>query len=228
MSTVNNTNSATGSSVLDQYAIKNNTTKPSNDMGQQQFMTLMLTQLKNQDPLSPMDNAQFLSQLAQFNTATGVQDLKSSFSQLSQSLNSNQALQASTLVGRSVLVPSQSGVLASGGTLDGNISLPASTNSLMLNFYDASGTLVRQAPMGPHTSGTVDFSWDGKDDNGSQLPAGVYGVKATAMIDGKQQALNTNVAAHVDSVTIGQSGAAPMLNLAGIGSLDFSKVKQIM
>jgi flagellar basal-body rod modification protein FlgD len=195
---------------------------------QDQFMTLLLTQMKNQDPLKPMENGEFLAQLAQINTVNGIQDLQKSFSDFASSMQTNQALQASGLVGRSVLVASETGVLSQGASLDGQINLPQSTTGLSMDIYDMSGQAVRHIDMGAHGAGPVRFSWDGKTDGGAPLPSGSYTVKANAQIHGHNQAISTYVAAHVDSVTLGQGGAAPTLNLAGLGAIPLAQVQQIM
>ena len=223
MSTVSNT-----SSVLDAINGKSTTTKNANDIGRDDFMKLMLTQLKNQDPTNPMQNGEFLAQIAQFNTVTGIQDLQKSFDQFSSSMQSNQALQASSLVGRSVLVQSDTGVLPPSGSLDGLVDLTSSTTNLGLDVFDMSGQLVRHIDMGTHGAGQVRFSWDGRADNGDLLPPGTYKVAATAQIDGQSTAIDTYVAARVDSVTLEQNGVSPTLNLAGLGGLSLSQVHQIM
>lgn len=208
-------------------ASSKNTAKAGDGL-QDQFMTLMLTQMKNQDPLKPMENGEFLAQLAQFNTVSGIQDLQKSFSDFASSMQTNQALQASGLVGRSVLVASETGVLSQGASLDGQINLPQSTAGLSMDIYDMSGQAVRHIDMGSHGAGPVRFSWDGKADSGELLPSGSYTVKANAQMNGQNQAISTYVAAHVDSVTLGQGGAAPTLNLAGLGAVPLAQVQQIM
>jgi flagellar basal-body rod modification protein FlgD len=200
--------------------------KKSGELGQDQFLELMLAQMKNQDPLDPMDNQQFVSQLAQFSTARGVSDMNKSMSDLSSSLQSNQALQASSLVGRTVSVPSEYGELPADGKLEGEAVLPSSTTDLAIGIYDNAGQLVRRIDMGSQASGDIAFSWDGKADDGTQLAPGTYQIKAEAIIDGKASALDTNVYADVQSVNMG-GGKGVELNLAGVGKTDFANVKQI-
>lgn len=217
------------SNVFDQLGLSV-TKKPEekNDYGQSDFMELMLAQMNNQNPLEPMENGEFLTQIAQFNTATGVEELNNSFGLLAGSLNSSQALQASTLVGRSVLVPGNSGTLETSGTMDGVIDMPSSTNSLRLNVYDGGGQLVRSVDMGQRPAGETAFSWDGYSDNGVRMPAGTYSISAEAVVDGEVRAVNTLMGARVESVTLGQGGEEPILNLSGMGSIAFSQVRQIM
>lgn len=223
MTTIDSTNSST----FEQLGLtRQESDNKTGELGQDQFLDLMLAQMKNQDPLDPMDNQEFVSQLAQFSTARGVSDMNKSITDLSSSLQSNQALQASSLVGRTVSVPSEYGTLSADGKLEGEAVLPSSTTDLAIGIYDAAGQRVRRIDLGGQASGDIAFSWDGKTDDGTQLAPGTYQLKAEAIIDGKATALDTNVYADVQSVSLG-GGKGVELNLAGIGTMDFSNVKQI-
>lgn len=214
--------------LLDSLGLMRQETKTdtSNELGGDDFMTLMIAQMQYQDPLEPMSNEDFVAQLAQFSSSTGIQDLNTSFESMSTSLQSYQALQASTLVGRSVLLSSDSGLLDEGGSVEGMINLTSSTQQLNLGIYDQSGALVRREYMGMQSSGTVPFEWDGLGDDGAPVAAGVYEVRAEALVDGKTAAMETLVYSDVESVSISSRGGV-LLNLAGIGSADLSDVYQI-
>ena len=107
-----------GSTALSSDRLK---TEPKDkSLGQDEFLELMMTQLQNQDPLNPAESGEFLSQIAQFGTVNGITELQQSFSTLASSLQSNQALQASTMVGRSVLV--ENNILQLGATGESNIA----------------------------------------------------------------------------------------------------------
>ena len=190
-------------------------------------MQLLIAQLKNQDPLSPQDNGEFLSQLAQFETAAGAEELQKSFDSFSEKMLSSSALQASSLVGRSVLAPGGIAQLETGQNVTGLIDLGSSTTNLVIEITDAAGQLVKTIPMGTQAAGEVAFNWDGTDQNGNFLPPGGYRVRATADVGSEQIAQEVLVSAKVDSVTIGQNGQGMKLNLAGLGSIDFSAVKEI-
>ncbi len=197
-------------------------------LGQQDFLNLMLAQLKNQDPTKPMDSSAFLGQLAQFSTVQGLSNLQTSFSSFASTMNSNQSLQAAALVGRSVLAPGGSAMLNSGGSIDGAVDLPTSAGDVTVNVYDTSGQLIRRMPLGTQQAGLSTFHWDGQTDAGTTAPPGVYIVAASAVVDGASQAVNTLVTDKVNSVNIGANGAGLTLNLAGLGSVDFSTVREIM
>ncbi len=201
--------------------------KSDGEMGKEQFMQLMLAQLNNQDPMSPMENGDFLAQIAQFSTVTGIEGLQSSFDSFSASMQANQALQASTLVGREVLIPGEFAALNAGGTVNGALQLPAATSSSKLNVYSRAGEQLGSVTLGPAPAGQQAFSWSGRLDDGTQLPAGDYVIQAEAVIDGKVEAVESLVGARVDSVSLGQYGQEPVLNLANIGPMGFSQVREI-
>jgi Flagellar hook capping protein len=201
-------------------------TTASNELGADDFMKLMIAQMQNQDPMSPMDNGDFIAQLAQFSASSGIQDLNTSFSSLSTSLQSYQALQASGLVGRSVLISSDSAALSAESNVQGMVNLDTSTQQLTLGIYDQNGTLVRRVPMGMQTAGTVPFEWDGLMDDGTVAPAGVYDLRAEALVNGEMTAMETLVFSDVESVSLSSRGGV-LLNLAGIGTADLSDVYQI-
>ena len=203
-------------------------TEKEGDGLQDQFMTLMLTQMKNQDPLKPMENGEFLAQLAQFNTVSGINELQQSFSDFASSMQGNQALQASTLVGRSVLVDGSNVQLQAQGGAEGTADLPVSTLSTRILIHDSSGQLVRSMDLGQQAAGAINFAWDGMDGSGNRALPGNYSVTAEAGIDGQMQALNTKVVAAVESVTLGQGGREISLNVAGVGEIALSRVNQIM
>jgi flagellar basal-body rod modification protein FlgD len=206
----------------------NSTTGSSDKLGQDQFLELMIAQLKNQNPLKPMENGEFLGQMAQFATVSGIEGLQSSIDQLSGSLQSSQALQASALVGRSVLTSDGKAVLDTGGSVDGLVDLPASTSQLTLKITDSAGQLVRTLELGSQAAGGVRFSWDGITDDGKAALPGTYNVTAEAIIDGDTAAVDVQAAATVESVSLGSSGGEIVVNLAGLGSVPLSDVKEIM
>ena len=229
---VSGTSSA--NSVTDNLSItkKTETKKNTNELGQAAFLELMITQMNNQNPLSPQDNSEFVAQLAQFSSVEGLERLNNSFN----SFMSNNALQASSLVGRSVTVESEKSTLVKGGIVAGSADLAYSTNNLKINIYDEKGALVQAIPVGEVPRGEMVFRWDGQnmEINGDLLDweagddaaaAGEYRFEVTADQDGKNEALKTSLSANVNSVTIGENGKL-ILNLAGIGAVEADKVKQ--
>ena len=188
----------------------------------------MLTQIQNQDPLNPMESGDFLSQMAQFGTVNGVTELNKSFSTLATSLQSSQALQASTMVGNSVLVPSNRGELVAGGEVKAAIDLEQSTSNLSINILDVFGQTVRTVDLGSQAAGMTKFTWDGRDNNGQPVVPGNYTFQASSNVDNQAVAQPVYLYAKVDSVTLSKAGGEPLLNLNGIGSISISQVKEIM
>ena len=207
------------------------TQQPSNkndELGQEDFLRLMITQFQNQDPFKPMENGDFLGQIAQFGTVSGIQELQGSFNSLSESLYSDQALQASGLVGRTVLARLDTGALAAGGTISGAVDVPSGTPSLQIEVVDASGQIVRRMDLGAQSAGLVSFQWDGITEGGELADPGLYTINATVASAGGAFAAETLIAAPVESVTLARAGSGLTLNLAGMGQLPLSQVRQIM
>src|SRR5450631_4794229 len=191
-------------------------------LGGTNFLTLMLAQLKNQDPTSPVDSNQFLSQLASLSTVQGITQLNTSFGALSTSLVSSQALQASSLLGHQALVASKTAALAAGGAISGAVQIPQTTSQAVVNISDASGALVRQINLGAQATGLANFSWDGKQADGSQAPAGQYTLSAQVAGVSSGTALSTYVNGTVQSVTMGAGQTGLTLNVSGLGSVPFA------
>jgi flagellar basal-body rod modification protein FlgD len=196
-------------------------------LGKDAFLQLLVTQLKNQNPLEPQDNGAFVAQLAQFSSLEGITTLNDTVSGLASNYNSSQALQASSLVGRSVIAPGDKAVVDTTKSLSGTVVVPSSVTSATLKITDSTGKTVRTIDLGSQKAGNASFIWDGKNDAGETVPAGTYTFGATTEIDGKSVALITNLPATVNSVTISQTGGELMLNLAGLGSVALSKVQTI-
>ena len=200
--------------------------KKKDQLGQTEFLELMIAQLKNQDPFKAMDPSQFLGQLAQFSTVSGIQEMQSAFTTMSESMRSSQVLEGATMVGREVLVASADTVLGTEGSVRGALDVPSGATSVSINVLDSSGQIVRQMT-GSTTSGLSDFSWDGTGDNGARLAAGEYTFEAVANVGGESVELETLLADRVNSVTI-DAGKGLTLNTSGLGARSLSEVRRVM
>jgi flagellar basal-body rod modification protein FlgD len=197
-------------------------------LGGTDFLTLMLAQLKNQDPTSPVDSNTFLSQLASLSEVQGITNLNTSFSALSNSMVSSQALQASSLLGHQALVSSSTATLATaGGTITGSVAVPQTTSGVTLNIANSAGVLVQRINLGAQSSGLANFSWNGTQGDGSQAPPGQYTLTAQVAGVASGTAVGTFVNGTVQSVTMGAGSTGLTLNVAGLGSVPFSSVQQI-
>ena len=148
------TTGATATNPFDAIGLaRQKTESKRNDLGLDDFFKLMITQLKNQDPMKPLENGEFLSQIAQFGTVSGIDRLNKTFDDLAASLTSGQALQAGSLIGREVLVPGGVAALAPGQPVRGVVQLDASAADVVLHIYNPSGALVRDLSLGGHPAG---------------------------------------------------------------------------
>lgn len=195
-------------------------------LGQDQFLKLMIAQLRNQDPTSPMDPTDFLGQLAQFSTVTGIQDMNQSVSALSDSLRSSQVLGGTNLVGRDVLFATNSATLGETGSIAGAAYIPEGTSAASLVVTDAYGQQVRSMPLATRP-GDLDFTWDGTTDQGTRAPAGAYSVAVVASVGGLTGQLETQLVGRVASVTIDPSSRQLTLN-TNLGSIGLGGVRRVM
>lgn len=221
MSTVDGVGS---SSVLDKYQVKQDSMQ-NKELGKDQFLNLLVAQLNNQNPLEPQGNGEFIAQLAQFSTVEGVEKLNSSMETILSGYQSSQALQASSLVGRKVIVPVDKAVVDTSESFKASAVLPTSSSNVYVNVYDSSGAVVNRINLGEQQAGNVSFIWDGKDSSGNVMKPGTYKFEAQATYDNETKGLYTLLPANVDSVTLG--GNELMLNLAGIGNVPLSQVQVI-
>jgi flagellar basal-body rod modification protein FlgD len=194
-------------------------------LNQEDFMTLLSTQLKFQDPSKPMEANEMVAQMAQLSMTTGISDLKDQLASLSQSMNSSRASQAAQLVGREVLLDGEAMLLPLGGPLTGAVNLPADAADLKLSIYDPAGRLVRQVTLGPQPAGIVRFAWDGSLADGTNAAPGQYRVFADP---GTGESVPTLAAGRVDSVLLGSDGQGVQLVVDGYGLTDLGAVKQVM
>jgi flagellar basal-body rod modification protein FlgD len=195
-------------------------------LGQAQFMQLMIAQLRNQDPTKPVDPSQFLGQLAQFGTVSGIQDMQNSLSTLSDSLRSSQLLGGTSLVGHDVLAVADTARLGAAGGLSGAIEIPEGTNAAVVVVTDASGQLVRRIPLSTQ-QGMAEFQWDGNTDLGDRAPAGNYSITALANVGGFDEQLETQLASRVGSVTLDPATNNLTVN-TDIGPIPLSRVRRVM
>ena len=202
--------------------------KANDSLGQDDFLTLMITQFQNQDPFEPLDNGDFLGQLAQFSTVNGISSLNTAFSGLAGSMQDNQALQAAALVGHKVLAVSDVGHLRAGESVRGAVELDSSAGNVQIEITDPSGQLVKRLDLGQQPPGLVEFAWDGTDSAGKNAPDGHYQVSARVVRGANVESAPTVIEAEIQSVTLGNFGEGMSLNLAGGQSMPLSQVYQII
>ncbi|WP_371192663.1 flagellar hook assembly protein FlgD [Glaciecola sp. SC05] len=195
---------------------------------QEDFFALLTEQLANQDPTKPVNNDQMVAQMTSFTTADGISQLNEQFSSFAASMTSNQALQASSLIGQQVLVTGNIGFKdGADGSISGVIVNEQTTQNTEINIYNTAGEVVRTMQIGTQPAGNIEFNWDGTDNNGNSLPSGDYAVQVQGDIFGEVQALPTAINRHVDSVSLSGSGQGVVLNLDGDVSIKLDDVIQI-
>ena len=190
-------------------------------LSQADFLSLLIQQMRNQDPTQPMDSSQMVSQLAQINQVSATTNLQTSFDALAQSMQGNQLLQASSMVGHDVTVPSAVGKLQ-GGALNGAVNVPDGGGRTLVQITDSAGNVVRTIDLGTQTAGLTDFHWDGTGNDGRPLPPGSYGLSA--------QVGDTAVATYVSGKVngVGMTGAdGAYLDVDGFGGVLLSQVARV-
>lgn len=196
-------------------------------LGKDSFLQLLVTQMKNQNPLDPQDNTAFVAQLAQFSSLESMQNLTSTVDSIATNYKSSQALQASSLVGRSVIVDTGSTVVDTAKGMTGSVMVPSSATGTTVEIYDTSMNLVDTVDLGTQPAGTTSFTWDGTNSDGEVAATGTYSFVANGSIDGKGTSLTTYLPATVNSVTTATNGGEMTLNLAGGARIALSKVQTI-
>lgn len=195
------------------------------DEQQSRFLKLLTTQLKNQDPLNPMDNAETTSQLAQISTVDGIERLNSTLSSLMGNMQSSDALQAAALVGRAVLVPG-SGMLVADGMGVGGVQLDKAASAVSVTITDANGLEVKRIDLGKLEAGTHEFAWDGKNDAGTKVADGSYKMKVTATNGDTKVTASTLELATVNSVVTG--GSEVQVDVGSLGRVSMGDIKLIL
>ena len=206
----------TQSSAL--YASQVASAQSANDMSQvqDQFLTLLVTQLQNQDPLNPMDNAQVTSQMAQLSTVNGINQLNTTLLALSGQMDVSQSMQASSLIGKHVLVPGDKIKMGDGVATPYGIDLVSDATKVTSTILDAAGKVVRTIEHGPQPVSIMSLEWDGKDDTGLPLANGAYTVQVSASdANGAPVAANTLTHGVVNSIAYTTQGLRMDLGLAG-------------
>lgn len=194
-------------------------------LGQDQFMTLMLAQLKNQDPMKPLEPAEFLGQLAQFSTVSGIQEMKGAVTDMAGAMRATQALQGASLIGRQVLAVTDRAHFDGLTSVEGSIDPPAGASSIDLLVKDSTGAIVRRMSL-PAQDGVVPFAWDGRLDRGSMATRGDYTLAAIANFDGSSESAAVSIQSRVTSVSLDPATGAISLD-TDHGTLGFSAVRRV-
>ena len=206
--------------------------KQKTELNQEDFLALMVAQLKNQDPFKPLDPSQYVGQLAQFSSVSGLSEINKNISSLTDSLRGNQVLDGASLIGHTVIaegnqiyryVPEEGDAIPTQGA----VQVPAGASSVQLIVRDSAGTLVKTQAMENH-KGLRGFTWDGSTDAGGTAPSGSYRIEVIAAVGGKNVSLNTSVAAQVSSVALDPANGALTLDTDTLGEIAMSDVERVL
>ncbi|MBT8623094.1 flagellar hook assembly protein FlgD [Polynucleobacter paneuropaeus] len=193
---------------------------------QDQFMTLLVAQMKYQDPTNPMNSAEMTSQMAQISTVDGVNKLNDSMNSLLTQMQTNEAYQASSMVGKSVMVPGNTLNLTQGQANFG-VQLSAPASSLKVNVLNAAGQTVNVLTYGAEPAGTVPLSWNGKDAAGNQLPDGNYTFQLAANVAGQNVNPTGLTVASVTGILNPTANTSTQIMLDNNTTTNISNVAQI-
>ena len=155
-------------------------------LSQEDFFSLLTEQLANQDPTKPVDNDQMVAQMTSFTMADGIEQLNDKFSDFATSMTSNQALQASSLIGQEVLLQGDIGYIsAEGQNVSGVVIADQSVQNLEITIENETGEIIKSINVGTQAAGNIEFNWDGTDANGNNMPVGNYVVRAQGNVAGE-------------------------------------------
>lgn len=197
------------------------------EMGQSAFLTLFTTQLQNQNPLDPMDNEAFVSQLAQFSQLEQTTKMSDSLKAMATAQTTDRMTTAASLIGKKVAIPDGQAILANSTAIDGTVALTSDVDSITLKVFAADGTLVRTGQIAAQKKGDFNFSWDGMDASGNQAADGKYRIEATVTRYGKQSTEAVTTQATVQSVNIDATTGDLQLDVGQKTIMSLSEVKRI-
>lgn len=202
--------------------------KGKDEMGQSDFIELMIAQMKNQDPTKPLDPNEFMSQLAQFSTVNGIQELQKTVESLVEMMATDQSIKAAGLVGHEVMAEGGAAQFVPGGTISGQVELDGSATDVTVKIYGENGALVRTIPLGVQGEGKVPFKWDGFAEDGSVAPPGNYRLVAEVERNGETQQATLKLRTRVESVSLSPYGGDLTLNLANGSSVPLASIQEIL
>ena len=200
---------------------------PRNDeLGQEEFLQLLVAQLENQDPTNPVDNSEFFSQIAQINTVTGIQELDQSFNNVADSLYLGQSVEAASLIGRQILTNDNTAFLTENVAIEGELNVGEAATDVVVRIQDESGALVDSIQIGSVEAGQREFLWTGELDDGTQVEPGLYTISAEGVVNGETQGISVSTYDFVSSVSVDRANNGITLNLLTGETMTLSEINE--
>ena len=212
------TSSVTGSSSIPAAGLSN--TPANMQINQTDFLQLITAQMQDQNPLSPTDPTQFVTQLEGMSQVSAMQSMQSS-------MQASAVMSGTSLIGRSILAPGTQATLATGGAIGVAVEAPAGATNLTVAVQDSTGATVDTFKVTPAVSGLTSFVWNGATSAGATAPAGTYTIGVTATVNGQTQTLNPMVVNKVDSVLLDPTTNAVDVETA-TGTVPLSSIVSVM
>lgn len=229
MTSTGNAASSSSSSSSSTGSSSSSSATTKSTMGKEDFLKLLTTQLKYQDPINPQDSTQFTAQLAQFTSLEQLTNINTNIEGLSGTMGTGQTntqyAQAINLLGKSIESSSNTFTVKSGQTSQASFTLSEASSKTAVGIYDAGGNLVRTIDLGALKSGTNSLSWDGKNSKGSTVPDGSYSFKVAATNSkGKTIDVTTSVSGTVTGIKKSNGTVKIMIGDKSVSLDDISSV----
>jgi len=199
-----------------------------NELTQESFMKMLMTQLKLQNPLQPFDASTMMQQIAQLTGLSASQQLVKSVESLKENAGVSQVLEASQIVGKKVQLATNNLQLKEGEEAEGAVIVPNGVKDITVTIHDASGNKVRTMTLESPSEGVFDFTWDGLDDDGKPVEKGFYMMSAIGVAGGEELSLPTAASYQVDSVALDRNSGSVILNVEGLGGVSMDDVVKIL
>jgi len=215
------------SAILNKLGInsseKSNVPKAKDQLGQEDFLKLMTTQLQNQDPFAPMENGGFIAQMAQFSTVTGITSMDESLKNVAAKLGETRIATAANMLGHSVLVPGKIARADDDGSINGVIDLPSAATNVNVVFKSQSGEILDTINLGNQSSGLVGFAWHGAPKDMIENDEPIF-VEAYANSGKGMEGVSSSIFAEVLSSSAGDGDSGVMLDVRDYGTISANEV----
>ena len=226
MSTIDPTSQTQLDSILKKLGVNQKADEKAankDTLGQSDFLKLMTTQLQNQDPFAPMENAEFIAQMAQFSTVTGITEMGSTLSGIAEQLGEFRIATAANLLGSSVMIPGNYARPDESGQIHGMLDLPSASGITNLTFSNSAGDVLHTMELGPQAAGLVGFSWENLPEEIVNSGEAVR-IDAFADLGSGMESLTPSIYAEILAASTGDAMTGVMLDVRDYGEMPAADV----